>query len=89
MNVHQSNTPPLEAARSSRLLRLRDICALVGVSRSTIYKMMDGRADPFPRPVKVGAASCWPEDEVRGWIARLRRPAESTLGLQRRIQTSA
>lgn len=54
-----------------RLLRLKDNCALVGVSRSTIYKTMNRNADPFPRPLKIGSASRWFEKDVHDWVRRL------------------
>ena len=39
-----------------------------GLSRSTIYEMMD-RGD-FPRPIRVGRrAVAWPESVVLAWLA--------------------
>ena len=53
------NAPPLH------LLRLPDVRAMTGLSRSEIYRRI--RAD-FPQPVKLGArASAWPEHEILAW----------------------
>lgn len=50
------------------LLRIRDVMARTGLSRSTLYAMAgDGR---FPRPVKLSVRCvAWPSDQVDAWIA--------------------
>ena len=50
------------------VLRRRDVEALVGLSRSSIYMMMaQGR---FPRPVRVGArAVAWRLTDIQTWLA--------------------
>lgn len=50
-----------------RLLRLPEVLARTGLSRSTIYVRLDqGR---FPRPVSLGARAVgWIESEVDEWI---------------------
>lgn len=51
-----------------RFLRLREVCAVVGLSRSGIYRHIQSRE--FPLPVKLGAAaSGWIESEVLAWCA--------------------
>ena len=57
-----------------RFLRLPDVLARTGLSRSTIYVRLDqGR---FPRPVSLGARAVgWIESEVDEWIRE--RIAES------------
>jgi predicted DNA-binding transcriptional regulator AlpA len=35
-----------------------------------IYRLMREGRDPFPSPVKIGAASLWVEREVVAWKAR-------------------
>lgn len=49
------------------LLRLRDVCEIVGLSRSTIYsRMADGR---FPTPLRVsGRAMRWRTSDVAAWV---------------------
>lgn len=54
--------PPL-----NRLLRQREVSAVTGLSRQSIYAyMQDGT---FPRPVKLSARLvAWREQDVRDWI---------------------
>lgn len=53
-----------------RLLRLRDVTARTGMSRSTIYRRIDDKT--FPKPVKIGDfAVRWRESTIDGWIAGL------------------
>lgn len=49
------------------LLRCRDVEAIVGLSRSTIYTLMnEGR---FPEPVTLGPKSvAWVKSEIEGWV---------------------
>lgn len=51
-----------------RMLRRKEVEAITGRSRSSIY---DGIATgTFPKPVKIGArAVAWPESVIRAWIA--------------------
>jgi predicted DNA-binding transcriptional regulator AlpA len=53
-----------------RFMKVREVAASVGLSRAMIYRLMHDEADPFPAPVKVGAASLWVEQEVVAWKAR-------------------
>lgn len=61
---------------SSRLLRLREVRARTGLSRSTIYRLAaEGR---FPMPVKLTAhASAWHEDEIAAFIMSRPRAASA------------
>ncbi len=51
---------------TERLLRLRDVCDKVGLSRSTVY-FLESRG-LFPGRVKLGRATAWSELEVDRWI---------------------
>lgn len=52
-------------------LRRRDVEALTGLSRSTIYDLMARRL--FPRPVQLTArAIAWPESRIAEWLANRR-----------------
>lgn len=48
-----------------RLIRIREVIALSGKSRSSVY------SDPtFPKPIRIGErAVAWFEDEVAAWRA--------------------
>jgi prophage regulatory protein len=49
-----------------RLLRLRQVLALVPVSRSTFYARV--KAGSYPRPVKLGRISCWRSEDIDALI---------------------
>ncbi|MGB8297226.1 MAG: AlpA family transcriptional regulator [Polyangia bacterium] len=50
-----------------RLLRLPDVLGRVGISRSSIYDLVQRGA--FPQPVKLGTrCTAWVEGEIDGWV---------------------
>ncbi|MDE3157089.1 MAG: AlpA family transcriptional regulator [Acidobacteriota bacterium] len=50
------------------ILRLPAVKARVGLSRSSIYKMVSARE--FPTPVRLGPRAVgWLESEVEAWLA--------------------
>lgn len=50
-----------------KLLRLPDVLARTGLSRSAVYAQI--AAGDFPKPVKITHRNAaWPESEVAGWI---------------------
>lgn len=51
-----------------KLLRLPDVMAQTGLSRSMVYRLMD--AGDFPRPVSVAGTRvrAWPADAVAAFI---------------------
>jgi prophage regulatory protein len=50
-----------------RIIRIRDVIALTGLSRSAIYAAV--KAGTFPRQVKLSARSSgWVRGEVVGWM---------------------
>jgi prophage regulatory protein len=50
------------------LLRLCDVCDMVGLSRSTIYSAMANGS--FPKAIRVGARSVrWRSTDVGAWVA--------------------
>ena len=58
-----------------RLLRLPEVLKLVGVSKSTLYHMIDRRE--FPAPVRIGQRAVgWLSCEVHAWIEARARPTE-------------
>lgn len=53
--------------RSTRLLRLPEVMARVGLKRSTIYKRVS--EGNFPKPRNIGPRSvAWSEAEIDRWI---------------------
>jgi prophage regulatory protein len=50
------------------ILRRKQVEARTGLSRSSIYRLMD--EEKFPRPVTLGAhAVGWIESEIEAWLA--------------------
>ncbi len=62
MNHTTATTPTPQ-----RLLRLPEVCSLVGLGKTSIYdRVRDGT---FPAPVKLSRrAVCWPAAAVDAWI---------------------
>lgn len=64
---------------SIKVLRRTEVEAKLGLSRSTIYELLNSDSD-FPRPIKLGRAAVgWIEFEVDAWLKqqmekRKRRP---------------
>ena len=59
---------PFGERESARILRLKQVAAIVGIGRSSIYrKVQEGT---FPSPIKLGSAraSGWISAEVYNWI---------------------
>ena len=53
-----------------RLLKLPEVCRIVGISRMTVYLRMDDAG--FPRPLDIGGNSVrWRESDVRAWVNAL------------------
>jgi len=51
-----------------RLIRIREVMKLTGISRAYIYVL--AQKGEFPAPVKLSErSSAWVEEEVRDWIA--------------------
>ena len=52
---------------STRLLRLQDVSAAIGMKRSWIYQKTKG--GEFPKPIKLGErAVAWRESDIIDWI---------------------
>ena len=52
---------------SDRLLRRREVEKITGVSRSSIYRLM--QSGDFPRPLRVGLSAVrWRERDITAWV---------------------
>ncbi len=59
---------------SNKVMRMPDLTGYVGLSRASIYAMMD--RGEFPRPIKLGERAVgWKSDDVDAWLAS--RPTAS------------
>ena len=53
-----------------RILRIKEVCDIVRVHRSTLYKMM-GRGE-FPKPLRLGpTARGWRQSDIDKWMQDL------------------
>jgi prophage regulatory protein len=51
-----------------KILRVRDVCAHTGLSRTTMYRLV--RHGEFPQPIRLTVRTKgWLADEVDAWIA--------------------
>lgn len=52
---------------NTKLIKLKDVTAMTGLSRSHLYAL--AQQGIFPKPVKLTErSSAWVESEVQGWI---------------------
>lgn len=50
-----------------RLLRRREVETITGLSRSTIYRLM--QKGDFPKPVRIGPGAVrWKVSDIKAWI---------------------
>lgn len=60
-----------------RLIRLPEVCRVVGLSRSVIYARVKSKG--FPAPIKIGYTSGWIESEVQSWIEQQIRATRGSI----------
>ena len=64
----------VETNQVTRIIRIKELISIVGLSRATIYNRMDRRStryDPdFPKKVSLGGNSVgWIKEEVEEWLS--------------------
>lgn len=60
------------ANNPDRILRLKEVCARTGLSRSSIYLKISNKA--FPKPIKLGARAVgWFSHEIDAWLQECTR----------------
>lgn len=64
---------PLETPPQEGIMRLPEVIRFVGISKSTIYRLI--RQKYFPAPVSLtdGHAVGWRRRDIRGWVDERRR----------------
>lgn len=66
-----------EIAPGERLLRLRDVLTIVGLSRAHVYNLI--KRQVFPRPIALGSnCARWVQSEVQTWVGESIQAARST-----------
>ena len=79
--VRFGDIPPGE-----RLLRLRDVLAIVGLSRAHVYNLI--KQQLFPRPIALGSnCARWVQSEVQAWVGDSIATARLTPSLRRSGRT--
>lgn len=64
----------MEQAPIEGLLTTKEVVALTGLSRSTIWRRRQDEVCGFPQPCDIGGNQIrWRTDEMRGWINNLPR----------------
>jgi prophage regulatory protein len=62
--------PPSDQGGLPRILSAKQVRAMLGVSRTTLWRMI--KASRFPRPTLISPQRLgWLEADVRAWIDRL------------------
>jgi prophage regulatory protein len=67
--VYSPSAAVHHAPMADALLRLRDVVAILKVSRATVYVWIkQGR---FPKPLKMGRATVWRSSQIEQFLASL------------------
>lgn len=58
----------------TKILRRKDVCEKLGISRSTLYNWLSPKSAYFvtdlPKPIRLGKRTIgWLSDEIENWIA--------------------
>ena len=60
------------ATNAPKLLKAREVCEMLGISKATLYRLI--RQGKFPRQVKLGVGtSRWPSQVVENYMSTLPR----------------
>lgn len=66
------SSPSIPASERKKFLRLLHVKRKIGLSRTTIYRMI--AAGDFPRPIRLGSrAVAWIEADVIQWMNKRER----------------
>ncbi len=49
-----------------RLLTIKDLCVLIGISRRTIYRIR--ASGQLPAPIRIGGRVRWRPEDIERWI---------------------
>ena len=52
------------------ILRMKDVCSELGVSRASVYRLL--QSEGFPKPLKLGKRAIgWERDQIQQWVKSL------------------
>ena len=61
----------LKSPEAKMILRMKDVCSELGVSRASIYRLLESGS--FPKPLKLGKRAIgWERDNIQQWVKSLR-----------------
>ena len=63
----------MRIGQMNKLLNAKDVMAVLGVSRSTLHRLV--KAGKFPPPIKLGAQARWRPDDIESALEAARKPA--------------
>lgn len=67
MNTFVTTPAPTGPGILDRLLRFAEARMILGLSKSTMYRLLE--RGELPRPIKIGVLTYFSEREVQAWIA--------------------
>ena len=70
LNINSPGQNELVADPVGRLMTIKDVMEEVRLSRAMVYRCMQDRDNPFPKPIKIGNASRWAFVEIVSWKQR-------------------
>ena len=66
----------LKWLEAKMIMRMTDVCSELGVSRASVYRLL--QSGSFPKPLKLGKRAIgWERDHIQQWVKSL-RPARQT-----------
>ncbi|MFL0797262.1 MAG: AlpA family transcriptional regulator [Cellvibrionaceae bacterium] len=64
-----------------RMLRLQEVISTTGLSRSSIYRLIE--SDEFPKSVQLGGRSvAWVDEEINDWLLERIAQRDAVSGFQ-------
>ena len=61
----------LKSLEAKMILRMKDVCSELGVSRASIYRLLESGS--FPKSLKLGKRAIgWEPDHIQQWVKSLR-----------------
>ena len=61
----------LKWLEAKMIMRMTDVCSELGVSRASVYRLLESGG--FPKPLKLGKRAIgWERDHIQQWVKSLR-----------------
>ena len=57
----------LKSPEAKMIMRMTDVCSELGVSRASVYRLLE--SESFPKPLKLGKRAIgWERDHIQQWV---------------------